>query len=284
MIQDSIQQPLFPIGEVSRLTGINSITIRAWERRYNLIEPMRTDSGHRLYSMEQVEFLKKVLTYTERGLPISKVNEIISTESLEIEQNTSLEFNIENFVETLSRKDVEFTNRTLDRLFADNPSYVALYNLIQVGERLRDDHPELQAYWQSFIQPRLNTRLYQTLRLNASHSSNAVVYSLSKFSLNVAIISAICLAEQGYYPLISHDLPNTENCLNSLQSQNAQSVVWCYESLEDLNPFSDWILKHGSFNALLVGADTAPILEKQLHVAHHSMTSANQLRTLSFDF
>ena len=48
-MSDSIDQnALYPIREVARLTGINPITLRAWERRYNLIEPVRTESGHRL--------------------------------------------------------------------------------------------------------------------------------------------------------------------------------------------------------------------------------------------
>lgn len=37
------------IGEVSRRTGVAVPTLRAWERRYGLLEPHRTDGGHRLY-------------------------------------------------------------------------------------------------------------------------------------------------------------------------------------------------------------------------------------------
>ena len=39
------QEELFPIREVSRLTGVNPVTLRAWERRYGLIQPTRTDSA-----------------------------------------------------------------------------------------------------------------------------------------------------------------------------------------------------------------------------------------------
>ena len=284
MDQNSTQQPLFPIGEVSRLTGINSITIRAWERRYNLIEPMRTDSGHRLYSMEQVEFLKTVLTYTERGLPISKVKEIISTKSIEIEQTTTLEFNVENFVATLSRKDPDMSNRALDRLFADNPSNTALYNLIQVSEHLSSEKPELSEYWQAFIQPRLQARLYQTLRLNSSHRSNAVVYAMSESEVNKSLIAAICLAEKGYYPLISNKIPETHEMSESLRSMNAQGVLWCYSDLKQLESHTQWIFDHGSFNALLFGPEVEEGLLRQLHVAHEPVKSAQELSKLSFDF
>ena len=54
------QEELFPIREVSRLTGVNPVTLRAWERRYGLIQPTRTESGHRLYSMADVEAVRSI--------------------------------------------------------------------------------------------------------------------------------------------------------------------------------------------------------------------------------
>lgn len=42
------QEQLYPIRTVSDLTGVNATTLRAWERRYGLIKPLRTDTGHRL--------------------------------------------------------------------------------------------------------------------------------------------------------------------------------------------------------------------------------------------
>ena len=55
------QEELFPIREVARLTGVNPVTLRAWERRYGLIQPTRTDSGHRLYSQVDIESVRSIL-------------------------------------------------------------------------------------------------------------------------------------------------------------------------------------------------------------------------------
>ncbi|WP_130905178.1 MerR family transcriptional regulator [Pseudomonas sp. Sample_22] len=62
------QDELFPIREVSRLTGVNPVTLRAWERRYGLIVPTRTASGHRLYSMADVERVRSILGWIESHL------------------------------------------------------------------------------------------------------------------------------------------------------------------------------------------------------------------------
>lgn len=69
---------LFPIREVSRLTGINPVTLRAWERRYGLIQPTRTESGHRLYSKADIETVNRILDWIERGAAVSKVGKILA--------------------------------------------------------------------------------------------------------------------------------------------------------------------------------------------------------------
>jgi DNA-binding transcriptional MerR regulator len=72
------QQELFPIREVARITGINPVTLRAWERRYGLIQPTRTDSGHRLYSQDHIDVVRSILGWIERGVPVSKVGRILA--------------------------------------------------------------------------------------------------------------------------------------------------------------------------------------------------------------
>ncbi|MCG6863479.1 MAG: MerR family transcriptional regulator, partial [Chromatiaceae bacterium] len=44
----------YRIGAVSRLTAIPPDTLRVWERRYDLVTPMRSEGGGRLYSHQDV--------------------------------------------------------------------------------------------------------------------------------------------------------------------------------------------------------------------------------------
>lgn len=68
---------LLPIRDVVRLTGVNPVTLRAWERRYALIRPLRTEGGHRLYSRQDVDTIRNIMSWTERGIAVSKVGELI---------------------------------------------------------------------------------------------------------------------------------------------------------------------------------------------------------------
>lgn len=54
------------------MTGVNPVTLRAWERRYGLIRPQRTPKGHRLYTEQDLERIQQVLMLLERGIPISQ--------------------------------------------------------------------------------------------------------------------------------------------------------------------------------------------------------------------
>lgn len=79
------REELFPIREVARLTGINPVTLRAWERRHGLIQPTRTESGHRLYSMHDIEKVRSILDWIDRGVAVSKVGKILAkTEPLKV--------------------------------------------------------------------------------------------------------------------------------------------------------------------------------------------------------
>ncbi|MBD8092399.1 MerR family transcriptional regulator [Pseudomonas fluorescens] len=85
MTQAQVSDPdeLFPIRDVSRMTGVNPVTLRAWERRYGLIQPTRTESGHRLYSNADIVTINRILDWIERGVAVSKVGKILARDDLQ---------------------------------------------------------------------------------------------------------------------------------------------------------------------------------------------------------
>ena len=68
---------IFSISSVSGITGVNAVTLRAWERRYGLVSPARTEAGHRLYTEEDVERIKLILNMLDKGIAISRVREAL---------------------------------------------------------------------------------------------------------------------------------------------------------------------------------------------------------------
>lgn len=61
------------IKAAAKLSGLTSHTLRAWERRYSVVEPIRAENGRRLYSLADVEKLKLLALLTANGHAISQL-------------------------------------------------------------------------------------------------------------------------------------------------------------------------------------------------------------------
>ena len=55
------------IGELSRRTGVSPELLRAWEQRYDLLRPTRSDGGFRLYSPQDEQRVETMRSHLERG-------------------------------------------------------------------------------------------------------------------------------------------------------------------------------------------------------------------------
>lgn len=70
---------IYNIKMVSKLLSLPTVTIRAWESRYGVIQPIRDESGHRLYSDADIEDLRWLLQQTrEKGLSIRHAAQMLA--------------------------------------------------------------------------------------------------------------------------------------------------------------------------------------------------------------
>ena len=82
MNADQGDRPRHPIRVVSRRTGLTPALLRAWEKRYGVVTPSRTEGGQRLYSDDDVHRLSLLQRVVEEGRNISQVAPL-SVEELE---------------------------------------------------------------------------------------------------------------------------------------------------------------------------------------------------------
>ncbi len=64
---------LFPIGYVSRASGLSTHVIRAWERRYGIVNPARSSKKRRLYTQEDLDYLISLKNAVSAGHSISRL-------------------------------------------------------------------------------------------------------------------------------------------------------------------------------------------------------------------
>ncbi|TVQ26348.1 MAG: MerR family transcriptional regulator [Spirochaetaceae bacterium] len=74
---------MYPIRVVSRRTGISQATLRAWERRYRTVRPVRDDHGRRQYSDDLLQRLLMCSFLMTHGF---RVGDIVDLESGELEK------------------------------------------------------------------------------------------------------------------------------------------------------------------------------------------------------
>ena len=71
-LSDYATTPLYNIKAVVQATGISPSTLRAWERRYQVALPERSDSGYRLYSERDIAVIRWLKAQVDVGMSISQ--------------------------------------------------------------------------------------------------------------------------------------------------------------------------------------------------------------------
>ncbi|KQN55872.1 MerR family transcriptional regulator [Pseudomonas sp. Leaf48] len=118
----SLDDGWLPIREVARQTGVNAVTLRAWERRYGLIVPQRTPKGHRLFCAEHVERIHNILTWLNRGVAVSQVKQLLDT-PLAFSESVDNDWHIllQTLVQAVTRLDERVVDDTVNQSMALYP-------------------------------------------------------------------------------------------------------------------------------------------------------------------
>ncbi|HPF52594.1 MAG TPA: MerR family transcriptional regulator [Draconibacterium sp.] len=113
----------YSIKDLEVLSGIKMHTIRIWEKRYNLLQPARTDTNIRTYDDNNLKRLLNISLLTRNGFKISKVakwnEETIRKTVLEITENkTSDSDYIERFMILMVDLDTAGMEKLLNEIIA----------------------------------------------------------------------------------------------------------------------------------------------------------------------
>lgn len=68
---------MYTVGQVAALCGISVSTLRAWERRYGLVSPQRSEARYRLYDDEQVQRVRRMAVLVGSGVPARRAAEAV---------------------------------------------------------------------------------------------------------------------------------------------------------------------------------------------------------------
>ena len=104
---------IFSIKDLENISGIKAHTIRIWEKRYNVLAPMRSDTNIRYYDLPNLQKLLNITLLHDHGYKISRiakiaeekipdmVREIITEKSVKNHAISSFKIAMMNFDQTL---------------------------------------------------------------------------------------------------------------------------------------------------------------------------------------
>ncbi|MGL5498551.1 MAG: MerR family transcriptional regulator [Aeromonas sobria] len=158
---------IYPIREVSRLTGVNAVTLRAWQRRYGLVQPARTEKGHRLYSEQDIRQIGEILSWLERGVSIGQVKGLLSEPHAQ-PVSDHWQQTLEQFSQALLAFNQRKAEAELNDLLASYPFELVRSRVLQpLVERLlglwreRPDGELLQQVWMDWLHTRFARHLIE---------------------------------------------------------------------------------------------------------------------------
>lgn len=204
---------LLPIREVARRTGVNPVTLRAWERRYGLIVPQRTAKGHRLYSQAQVAQVRQILDWLERGVSVSQVRGLLSDARV---PSGADDHGWGARREQLLGAIVSLSERTLDDAFNQAvalypPATVCRHLLLPLLDELQrrwtiGANAELErTFFLSWLRSKLGARLYHSNRMLGS--APLLLVNCSSAPLEPALWLCAWLAGSAECPVSVLDWP-----------------------------------------------------------------------------
>ncbi|MEH6565619.1 MAG: MerR family transcriptional regulator [Halopseudomonas sp.] len=213
----SSEKKKLPIRDVARVTGVNPVTLRAWERRYGLVKPHRTAKGHRLYGDEQLQQIQQILTWLERGVAISQVAELLRKEPTPTGAQSSVwQQQRERFLFSLARYDSRQLASQYHELTALYPTPLICAQLFEPILVDLEQRPQGQYGQQlekqfllSWLQIQLAARLAQEQERN--QGATLLLSNLSATPEPRLTLLALLLSGAGYRLVVLHgSLPISE--------------------------------------------------------------------------
>lgn len=223
----------YTIKELEHLSGIKAHTIRAWEQRYNILCPKRTDTNIRYYDDADLKSILNISLLNERGYKISKIAKMPPEQITEkVQQLCDASCRGSHHIHTLVKAMVDMDEESFDKTL----STAAL----QFG---------LKGMMNDVIYPFLTKIgiLWQTGNISPAHEH--FVSNLIRQKLIVAIDGQVVrVAEDA--PVYILYLPHGELhelvllYMNYLLRANNKKVIYLGQNL----PFDDLLLTYQQFN------------------------------------
>jgi DNA-binding transcriptional MerR regulator/methylmalonyl-CoA mutase cobalamin-binding subunit len=261
----------YTVKQVAALTGVSPATLRAWERRYTVVEPERTESQYRLYDDADVARLSRMAELVAAGTPASlAAQEVTREETLPADAHRPSPTeppSTTSLVEAARSLDPMVLDRTLDEAFAAGSfEYVVdgwlMPSLTQVGVAWTEGRIDVAG--EHFVSAAVHRRLAQSFEAaGRREGAPVVVVGLPPGAFHQLAVLAFAtgLRRQGLdVRYLGADVP-TESWSRTATQLRPQAVVIAVPTAADVEAAAGVVRVLAGSTDVLVGGGAAALLE-----------------------
>ncbi|MCU5473067.1 MerR family transcriptional regulator [Bacillus paranthracis] len=171
----------YNIKAVSNIIGIQPSTLRAWERRYQIIAPKRNHAGHRLYTEEHIQILKWLMDKVSSGMMIGQAVQLLEGNRLQSNVQNEIHYDrevvlVDDLLQALLKFDEITTSALLNEAFSIYTTEKVIASIVlQVSNKLlalKNNNEVTMVQFQyvvSFLQTRLGMVYHNASSFSSIH-------------------------------------------------------------------------------------------------------------------
>lgn len=275
----------FSIKDLENLTGIKAHTIRIWEKRYNLLNPERSDTNIRNYSLSSFQKLLNISYLNNNGLKISKiaklkeedipikVREIASRSKVEDHAINALKMAMINFDQVLfySTYNNLLENKTFSDIFYT--VFLPLLNEIGLLWQTNTITPAHEHFLSVHIKQKILLNIERLQLLEPKPVTRTFVLFLPDAEIHDIGLLFVNyqLRSKGYHTIFlgeSVPMESLTDLLDFFEDVTFISYFTVYPEAENipeyLNKFNELLLQESQANFMLLGPKLANLDVKTL--------------------
>ncbi|MCT2536135.1 cobalamin B12-binding domain-containing protein [Aquibacillus koreensis] len=265
---------MYGIKKVTEITGIPPITLRAWENRYDVIKPSRTDGGTRVYSQENVDDLLWVIAQREeKSISIKQAMKLLKEEKEKKDPFIHVTFDdsdgsYESYVHDIYHALVNYdTNRAthLINLAFSTLDYEVVFHEIfvpilhQVGDQWQEG--KLSVAQEHFISHFIQRRLFSFFQEISSDVNKAKALAicppLELHNIGLILFS-LFLKRRGVDVIFVGENTPKENLIPIIQANNIRLICFSItieEHIDHLESFINYVQSYPLDLDFLIGGN-----------------------------
>lgn len=226
---------LYPIRTVSSLTGVNAITLRAWERRYGLIKPDRTPKGHRVYTKHDINLIHRVVALLESGVSIGQAGDHLDSTAKPGRRAFGAKDRWQNYQNDLLSAVERYDEVELDGTYTEAlslyPTEIVTENLIrpvlrELGDSWREDGVGVshEHFFVTYLRNKLGARLNNLIGRHCHTKILACCIPQEQHEIGL-LLFCLGAAEQGFSFVILGANTPLEELPDVVRRSNCKAIL-----------------------------------------------------------